>query len=223
MTTENAPRQQPPGPGGRRIRLPRNSTEPSRAQSFSILVVCTAHHCRSPVMDAIWTARARDRFGSAWRISSAGTNPRVGLAVHPLVGTALAAAGIDPTIDRAVQLDAESIRSADLILTAERRHRAEVVRMVPAAVNRAFTLREFARLAGSLAPIGAGDPVTTGLELVRRSRQARADHVPVAAVQDDLVDPMGHGADEFADCVRTVQDAVDEILSAVTPPRRPSI
>lgn len=213
MTTDSSPRS--PRPAGRRIRLAAPSAETVNTQHFSILVMCTAHHCRSPVMDAIWSARVQDRFGSRWQVGSAGTDPRVGLPPHPLAVTALAAAGFASTVVRAARVDADLVRGADLVLTAERRHRAEVARLVPSAVTRTFTLREFARLAGSVELITDRNPVTAGRELVRRAREARADHAPATAAEDDLIDPMGGGPEDFEACVRTVRAAVERILSAV--------
>lgn len=205
----------------RRIVLRPSAPTTAEKQHFSVVVVCTAHHCRSPIMDAIWSARAREHFGPAWQVSSAGTDARPGLAVHPSTGVALAAAGFAPTVAAARALDAELIRSADLVLTAERRHRAEVVAQVPAAVNRTFTLREFARLAGTLVPGAATDPVAAGHDQLLRVRQARADHPPVDAHRDNLPDPMGRGPAEFADCVHTVLTSVDRILGACGPARPP--
>ena len=50
----------------------------------------------------------------------------------------------------AQRLDADQIGAADLILTANRKHRSSVVRVDASAAKRTFTIREFARLAEEL-------------------------------------------------------------------------
>lgn len=52
-----------------------------------------------------------------------------------------------PETHRAQRLALQHVEGADLILTMERDHRSEVVRLSPRALRRTFTLRELARIA----------------------------------------------------------------------------
>ena len=112
-----------------------------------ILCVCTANVCRSALAAAV-LAKAVDVGGGAWEIGSAGTGRHAGLEMCPL---ALGMLPVDETpgrpAHRSVTIDREAVRSAELILTAERTHRALVATLDPAAAARAFTLREAAALA----------------------------------------------------------------------------
>ncbi|MGI8867343.1 MAG: hypothetical protein ACR2F6_00440 [Mycobacteriales bacterium] len=63
-----------------------------------------------------------------------------------LAAAELTAYGVEPGTFHAQQLSVESVAAADLVLTTELGHRADVVPLVPGALRTAFTLREFARL-----------------------------------------------------------------------------
>ena len=112
-----------------------------------ILCVCTANVCRSAFAAAL-LAEAVDGGGGAWEISSAGTGRHAGLEMCPLALGLLPEAEPSPRpVHRSVRIDREAVLAADLILTAERGHRAAAVALDPAAASRAFTLREAAALA----------------------------------------------------------------------------
>lgn len=65
----------------------------------------------------------------------------------------VADAGLDPRSFRgARQLSSTLVQEAALILTMAKAHRAQMVEHVPAALRRTFTLKEFARLAATVAP-----------------------------------------------------------------------
>lgn len=91
-----------------------------------------------------------------------------------LAAAELTAYGVEPGTFHAQQLSVESVAAADLVLTTELGHRADVVPLVPGALRAAFTLREFARLlpAARLREPPGGDPVARAVG--RRRGQGRA-------------------------------------------------
>jgi protein-tyrosine-phosphatase len=176
--------------------------------SGSVLVVCTANQCRSPLAEH-QLRHALAAAGLDWTVESGGFYARTGEPLDPDVGAVLTELNV------AVQpgwvsrrLDAGMIERADLVLTAERAHRAAVVTLVPSAVNRTFTLLEFARML----PTDAGTGATTPAQLIRA---AEADRVFAGPTRDsdDLADPINQGRQKFRACAAEISRAVDRIVS----------
>lgn len=117
--------------------------------TFRILTVCTGNICRSPQAEQLL------RLGlagiSGVEVASAGTGALVGHPQTPQSAAIAAAYGVtDASAHVARQLDESMVREADLILGLAREHRRAVAELVPAAVRKTFTLREFAQLAASV-------------------------------------------------------------------------
>jgi protein-tyrosine phosphatase len=102
------------------------------------------------------------------------------------------------------------VRAADLVLCAERDHRAEVVTLVPAATRRAFTLREFGRLltginTAELSGAGVAERADAMLNLAARRRGT----VPVTdAADDDIPDPYRGPYKAFTDTAQMIADSL---------------
>jgi protein-tyrosine-phosphatase len=161
---------------------------------FEVLLVCQANVCRSPAAAALFEQRMQST-------ALAGSLAFVSAGVHPASSagwcrSALAYVrrrGCQPDQDRPPRrCDPGLVESADLLLAMSRRERAAIVRLVPTAGPRTFTLVEAAALAdavldellGSDAPefvswLGLSEPPTGGpatdrLEwLVREMNAAR--------------------------------------------------
>src|SRR5689334_20606506 len=122
-----------------------------------VLVVCHANLCRSPIIERLARQALAKRLGdpvggdqpSAWEVTSAGTHAVPGRDMHPYADEALRECGADVTDFATRRLTADLVTRADLILTAARPQRAACVTLVPSAVPRTFTLREFAHLAAA--------------------------------------------------------------------------
>jgi protein-tyrosine phosphatase len=148
-------------------------------------------------------------------MSSAGM---LGRPMHPLTVQALAAAGFDAPPHVAQPLTSDLVGAADLVLTAERRHRAAVVEADPGgdAARRTFTMLEFARVAADLA--GSYDALNAPMspsDLVARVAAARVS-MP-ATVQDDIPDPVSQplaAHQQMVDVVATAMRTVAEVLAA---------
>jgi len=185
---------------------------------FNILVVCTGNICRSPLAERLLTAEfARLGLGeNQVRVESAGVAALVGQPMTEQAAAQASLYGGNPTGHHARQLVAEMVERADLILTMERRHRAEVVRLVARASRYAFTLPEFARLTASLlaAELDIQLPTHSGF-----ADQLRA-LVPEIAAERGLALPLAEGDDEVEDPYRR-SDAVyarsaNQIAAAVS-------
>ena len=185
--------------------------------TFRVLMVCTANHCRSPMGQQMLQHAAAARFGDgSWLVDSAGTNIPGPWPLHEHAATVLAGRLGEVAPHTSQPLSSAVIGASDLILTASRRQRGIVVKAVPAAIGRTFTIRQFARLSDAVpAPVPGAvppDPVGQGRWLVTEAKLARSSLQPVAGDEEDLPDPMGGPLADFEVCADRLQDAIDRIL-----------
>jgi protein-tyrosine phosphatase len=202
-------------------RVADRAPEPGSGLSGTILVVCAGNVARSPIAAALLRARLGTTDVS---VRSAGLEAVDGQPVAPemvrLLPPELAERATARTSRR---LDKDMIESADLILTASRRHRAAVASSVPLALKRVFTLGEFAALSTALAmdldANGTPRPATVAefVALISTVRGRR----PIKDDQFDVPDPMGRRSTEFRRAFALLDVHSAAIAAALAPaPRR---
>ena len=106
---------------------------------FRVLYVCTGNICRSAVAERLLRRDLAARLGSRSelvQVESAGVRGLVGEPIDADSAAALTALGGNPDGFAARRLDAELVQGADLVITANRKHRANVVRLDPSAARR---------------------------------------------------------------------------------------
>jgi protein-tyrosine phosphatase len=187
-----------------------------------VLFVCTGNICRSPLAEQLFRSRtAAD--GVHLSASSAGTDARTGERMTPQAAELSLRYGGDPSEHRAVRIEAGLIRESSLILTATRRHRADVVSLVPRASRYTFTLREFARLvetprepdAGGLPGIHPADGFD--LEGFVKNAASLRGHGPAmpTAADDDIVDPYRREQSVYDEAGVLIDEAITAITRAL--------
>jgi protein-tyrosine phosphatase len=167
--------------------------------TLTVLYVCTGNVCRSPMAELLfrsWMSPGRDVT-----ISSAGMQALVGHGIDRSSASALGQLGIDPSHHRARQFETWMARDADLVLTAERSHRDQVMTDLPAAFRRTFTMKEFARLARHVAP-ASPDAVIADVAAIR------GIDGPVASEVDDMPDPYRGRINQARSIAQQVTDTV---------------
>ena len=185
----------------------------SAADAGRILTVCTGNICRSPMVERLFRARLAARLGPAAdgiEVRSAGTWGHEGDPMEEFAAECLIELGGDPTGFVARELDADMIAAADVILAASREHRAAVVTMVPRSSGRCFTVREFARLLGSVSPseLPPGPLPKRLLGLVEAAAGNRGMIRPDVPGDDDIEDPYGAPLRVFARVAGVIDEAV---------------
>jgi protein-tyrosine phosphatase len=134
----------------------------------SILVVCTANVCRSPLAEALFTNYATRAGRSGVQIRSAGTRAATGHSLCPAAAALLRKHGVEGAAEsdhRSRKLELGPVRAADLILVASLEHRTEIAYVDAAARRRTFTFKEAAAYLTELASRGKharGVPVGDG-------------------------------------------------------------
>ncbi|TWE12024.1 low molecular weight phosphatase family protein [Rudaeicoccus suwonensis] len=117
------------------------------ARSGRILIVCTGNICRSPFIERLL---AHHLIGVDVEVTSAGTRALVGEPMQPPSEQLLGERGVGPAGFRATQLTEHLATAADIVLTATREHRSQVVQLAPAALKRTFAIADFADLCAAL-------------------------------------------------------------------------
>lgn len=186
-------------------------------EDFTLLVVCTGNVCRSPAIERL----LRSAFvpGSGITVHSAGTGALVGEPVQPGMVRLLQRHGVTADGFAARALTEPMVTGADLVLTATRAHRADVVERVPAAVRRTFTVRELARLAAAVDPAdldaAAGPGARPAERLAALVPLASRQRAQVPAELDDVVDPYRRSEEVYEESFGQLLQAVRTIAQTV--------
>jgi protein-tyrosine phosphatase len=110
---------------------------------LSILFVCTANICRSPMASGLFKSILEDKAGSTeWQVGSAGTWALSGEPAALGSQTAMRAKGIDISDHRARGVSRDLLESADLVLTMERGQKESLHAEFPDLAERIHLLSE---------------------------------------------------------------------------------
>ena len=147
---------------------------------MSVLIVCTANVCRSPLAARLLAETLEVP------VFSAGSRARFGDPACPVSNPGFAC--------RSVPLERAHVQAASLVLGAAREHRSAAVALVPSAQTRSFTLLQAARLASWLRSEGVTAPASLApfdwlRWWVEELDAARGDAPRGEAEDDDLPDP----------------------------------
>lgn len=183
------------------------------ANPMSILVVCTANICRSPMFEGI-LARDLAAIGVDARVGSVGImsqgEPPTAEATQVLLRR-----GIDISAHRSRIIDRALITDADLVLGMTREHVRIAAVEFPTSYRRTFTVKELVRRS-----VEWGPPVRETLPIwLARISAGRTvhDHLGMSAM-DDVADPYGQALAAFertADELSQLSMSVAAFLSRV--------
>ena len=174
--------------------------------SLTVLVVCRGNLCRSPLAERLFRLRTPK---SRVLASSAGVDAAVGEPMDPLAADELIRLGGDPSGFVARQLTPSMALDADLVLTASRRIRSEVVMLVPSALKRTFTLLELAALLKEPPWTGSTEGLAATLA---KASDWRASVSPLGDALD-VPDPIGRPPRVHREAADLI-DAATELIAA---------
>lgn len=153
-----------------------------------ILHVCTANRCRSAIAERLM----RDALPGEVPVTSAGTRARPGEPIWPSAAAELDRRHVSSFGFASHPLEVALLRGADLVLTATRAHRDEVVAVHPGALRRTFTWRELAWLLSGLhrSELVGRTPMERLAELAPQAVARRGQLQPPPAHLFDIADPV---------------------------------
>ncbi|MDT7725559.1 MAG: low molecular weight protein-tyrosine phosphatase [Actinomycetota bacterium] len=191
--------------------------------TFRILFVCTANICRSPVAEILMRRMLMVGLGTdraaRFAVESAGTHAVTGAAMSLRSRAALAPWGLgsDAAGSAARQVDAEMVRQADIVLTADRNHRSFIVALEPSALRTTFCIREWDRLLRGkgrrqLPP----DPVARARSISAGAHLSRGTLIYASAADDSIPDPAGLPMSAHRSAMRMIASAVQRTVDILT-------
>ncbi|GGT29453.1 protein-tyrosine-phosphatase [Streptomyces kurssanovii] len=197
----------------------------STGQAFRILHVSTGNVCRSPITERLTRHALSDRLGDPLTggliVESAGTWGHEGAPMEANAEIVLADFGADASGFVGRELLDEHVIRADLVLTATRDHRAQVISMGHSAGLRTFTLKEFTRLVRAIDPATLPDPGEDGVverarALVRAAAALRGWLLAPSPDADEVFDPYGAPITFFRSIGDEIHQALDPVVTALT-------
>lgn len=177
---------------------------------LDVVVVCTANVARSPLVERLLRSEFDALAPFSFTVRSCGTRAVAGRPMADGTRHILRSRGIRSDGFASRQLSAETLRTADLVLTAEVRHAEQVVDVSPGLLKKTFTVLELARIAAQN-PIEAVD----AREFIRRASALRFVAADADRATLDLTDPVGHDPSAFVDLERQLGDAAGTIARAL--------
>jgi len=133
-----------------------------KPNDFVILVVCTANITRSPYVEALMRkvlVNSGLRFHRRVVVQSAGTKATANLgALHEMTVAAPLFDQVDLGDHRSRKISEDIIHSASLILTMERSHVHQVLKLVPEAAEKTYRITDYGRDEGDPDRVDVSDP-----------------------------------------------------------------
>lgn len=109
----------------------------------SVLFVCTANVCRSPMAAALFSDLvAKSGLADSWHVGSAGTQVFDGFPASRLTQSVLQERGLGASDHRAHQLTADLLQAYDLVLVMEQGHRESLCMEFPEFADRVHLITE---------------------------------------------------------------------------------
>ncbi|WP_425581251.1 protein-tyrosine-phosphatase [Streptomyces sodiiphilus] len=204
--------------------MPAPAVSGTPGQVFRILHVSTGNVCRSPITERLTRQAVADRLGSTGGlvVESAGTWGHEGAPMEEHAARVLTEYGADPEGFLGRELLDEHVIQADLVLTATRDHRAQVISMGHSAGLRTFTLKEFTRLVRAIdmatlpAPTSADGLVERARALARAAAALRGWLLAPSPEADEVQDPYGAPFPYFRSVGEEINAALDPVVTALT-------
>lgn len=172
----------------------------------TVLFVCTANQCRSPMAEALFRRQVAGR--SEITVTSAGFLPP-GVPCPQETLEVMEEVGVDLSAHRSGRLAPEMVAASSLVVTMTRQHLIDLALEFPTEWERCFTISGLLERATAIDPRGSGEELGSWVSRVNAGRQ-RADLLRLST-QGDIPDPIGGPVRAF----RRVRDQLTGLAAAL--------
>lgn len=184
-----------------------------------ILYVCTGNLCRSPYMQLLTATLLAARGIRNFSITSGGTRATPGRPIAETMGEILRDEGIASDRFRSAGLAPSDVAAADLVLTAERAHRAEICRLQPSALRKTFTLRQAARILADCdldrSIVDVEPDSAHRLQAVSELIARRRGRAGPAVSGDDVADPWRQSPSRYLESVHAMRPSLIKVIDTL--------
>lgn len=182
----------------------------------TILVVCTGNICRSPIAEGFLRQLLQDRGIAGVSVESAGVSGLRGYPADPEAVRAASEQEVDISRHRARRVKTNMIETADLVLAMTAEQRNAVIRLVPAAASRTFTLKELVFLLEKTNGPEHGERDWLA-SAASRAIALRESEPALELLDEDVSDPLGLGPDAFRATVWEIGQLLERFADKAFP------
>lgn len=187
-----------------------------------ILFVCTGNTCRSPMAEALLRRHAALR-GIMVAVRSAGVSTIDGLPISSNALSTLKLRDIEHS-GSSRAMTAEAVDWADLILTMTSSHKRSLLHYYPDAVDKTYTLKEFAYQDDSvLQDIWELEGLYTEMQMkgalgqqLSASERQRLLELEKRIPSFDIADPFGGSQSIYDSCSREIEASIQKLLDKLS-------
>lgn len=187
--------------------------------SKRILFVCTGNTCRSPLAEGLLREMAK-RAGFPLEVQSAGIAAAEGGPVSRHSSDILKEKGAFTAGSSSRMLTRRMVDDSELILTMTMSHKRAVIQRFPEAVDRVFTLKEYAVTdAAVLQLVQEREQLVSELEMklalgqtVTREEKERLFRLELELPDSDIADPFGGGRQDYELAAEEIEECLSRVL-----------
>ncbi len=195
-------------PGAARRRV----SGPPPAETASVLFLCRANVCRSPMAAALLSRRL-DELGIRAKVASAATaSPGMGASAATIA--VMASRGIDLSGHRGMPMTTAALHEAEIVIVVSRECLDAAIAMAPSAAGRVFVFADLVRRAQRTTPRQRSESMTDWLRRIGGGGAQRSRTLAGAATADDVPDPRGRGYGAYEAAAELLSGLVESLIAA---------
>ncbi|HEU5003752.1 MAG TPA: hypothetical protein VFW71_13390 [Actinomycetota bacterium] len=183
----------------------------------TVLFVCTANQCRSP-MAVLFARQALAQREPQVQVMGAGTSAAGARPVTPATAKVMARRGLDASAHRSSGILEALSPEPDLVIGLAREHARTVVEERPEMFPKTFTLKDLVRRATDAGPRGHNEDLASYLSRLGAGRGFSS--LAGWAATDEVADPVGQPLAAHERCAAELETLVGALVDHLWPPPR---